>query len=101
MLEKQQAILVVQVQPNASKNDILGFKQEALRVRIAAPPFKGRANRELIKFVSGILEVSQNCLTIQKGTTGKRKVITIRGLTQDQVTKRIADWTSGSQMASD
>ena len=85
MTEREQASIVVQVQPNASQNELLGFKDGVLRVRIAAPPIKGKANQALIKFLSDILEVSKSNLTIKAGMTSKRKVIGISCLTQDQV----------------
>ncbi len=88
VVEKEQAKIIVVVQPNASQNELLGFKDGVLHVRIAAPPIKGKANRELISFLSDVLGVSRNKLTIEKGMTGKRKVIDISGLTQSQVIER-------------
>jgi uncharacterized protein (TIGR00251 family) len=85
MSQEVQTKIVVRVQPNASQNQAQGFKDGVLYVRIAAPPVKGKANQELIKFLSDILGVSKSNLTIEKGMTGKRKVICISGLTQDQV----------------
>ena len=88
MVEEVQARIVVRVQPNAAQNQVLGFKDGVLYVRIAAPPIKGKANRELIRFLSDVLGVSRNKLTIEKGITGKRKVIGISGLTLNQVVER-------------
>ena len=85
MVEIGQARIVARVQPNARQNQVLGFKDGVLCVKIAAPPIKGKANQELIKFLSDILGVNKSNLTIEKGLTGKRKVIGISGLTQDQV----------------
>ena len=85
MVEEVQTRIVVRVQPNAGHNQVLGFKDGVFYVRIAAPPIKGKANQELIKFLSDILEVSKSNLTIEKGAAGRRKVIGISGLTQDQV----------------
>ena len=87
MAEEVQTRIAVRVQPNAGQNQVLGFKDGVLYVRIAAPPVKGKANHELIGFLSDILGVSKSSLTIEKGMTGKRKVIVISGLTQDQVTR--------------
>jgi len=36
----------VRVQPGASKNEIVGVQEDALRVRISAPPVEGKANRK-------------------------------------------------------
>jgi uncharacterized protein (TIGR00251 family) len=88
MVEEAQTRIEVRVQPGASGNQVSGFKDGVLYVRIAAPPVKGKANQELIKFLSDIWEVSKGSLTIEKGLTGKRKFIAISGLSQDQVIKR-------------
>ena len=89
MVEKEQARIVVWVQPDSSRNGILGFEDGVLRLKIAAPPVKGKANQELVKFLSDILGVSKSSLTIEKGMTGKRKVIGISGLTQARVRERL------------
>lgn len=36
----------VRVQPGVSKNEIVGVQQDALKIRINAPPVKGKANRK-------------------------------------------------------
>ena len=77
--------IVVRVQPNASRSEVLRITEGVLHVKIAAPPIKGRANQELIKFLSGVLGVVRSQLTIEKGMTSRRKVIGINGLTQNQV----------------
>ena len=87
MVETEQAKIVVRVQPNASKNKVVGFNNGVLRVRIAAHPIKGKANQELIKFISNVLGVSESNLIIEKGLTSKNKMVAIRGLGQDQVTR--------------
>ncbi len=88
MAGEVQTRIVVRVQPNAGQNQLLGFKEGVLYVRIAAPPLKGKANQELIKFLSHIWGVSKSNLTIEKGMAGKRKVIAISGLTQDEIMRR-------------
>ncbi|MFC2056995.1 DUF167 domain-containing protein [Chloroflexota bacterium] len=92
MVGKAQTRIAVRVQPNAGQNQVLGFKDGVLHVRIAAPPIKGKANQELIKFLSDILEVSKSNLIIEKGAAGRRKVIGISGLTQDQVMRSSLLW---------
>lgn len=85
MVEKEQTRLAVQVQPNSSRNEVTRFKDGVLHVKIAAPPVKGKANKELIEFLSDFLGVSKGNLFIEKGLTSKRKLVCITGLTQRQV----------------
>lgn len=79
----------IQVQPNASRNEVRCFKDGVLHVRIAAPPVKGKANQELIKFLSEIFNVSKSELTIVKGMSSKKKIIAVDGLTQTRLQERI------------
>ncbi|MFC1966438.1 DUF167 domain-containing protein [Chloroflexota bacterium] len=84
-MNEGQAKIVVQVWPNASQNKVTRFKNGVWYLRIAAPPVKGEANQELIRFFSNILGVGKGSLTIEKGMTSKKKIIVINGLTQSQV----------------
>jgi len=88
-VKEEHATITVQVQPNASQNKITRFEQGVWYLRIAAPPIKGRANQELLKFLSDILGVIKSSLTIEKGMTTKRKLIAIQGLSQNQVTRQL------------
>ena len=87
MAEKEQSKIAAHIQPNASQNEVVGFKDGVLQVRIAAPPVKGKANQALIKFLSNVLGVSKSNLTIEKGITGKKKTVAIRGLGQEQIVR--------------
>jgi len=79
------ARITVWVRPNASQSEVSGLKDGVLHVRIAAPPVKGKANQELIRFLGDILGISKSSLNIEKGMNGKRKVIRIDNLTENQV----------------
>jgi uncharacterized protein (TIGR00251 family) len=85
MVQKEQVRITVHVQPNASQNNVVSFQDGVLQLRIAAPPIKGKANQELIKFVSSLLGVSKSNLSIVRGMTGKKKTVAIRGLGVDRV----------------
>ena len=82
--------LAVKVTPNAGRNEISGFKDGVLQVRIAAPPEKGKANKERTDFISRTLGVSKSSLSIFKGQTGRHKVIAIEGVSREELIKRLA-----------
>ncbi len=84
------AIVPVRVHPGAHRNEVLGFRNGVLEVKIAAPPEKGKANKELIDFLGKLLEVSQSRLTILRGQTSRSKLIAIDGLSQEEVVKRLS-----------
>ena len=88
-MNEESLTFVVQVQPNATQNRVARFEDGILHLRIAAPATKGKANQELLKFLSNILGVSRAHLTIEKGIISKKKTIAITGLTQNQVTRQL------------
>jgi len=79
----------LRVYPNASRNELVGFTDEVLRVKVSAPPSKGKANRELITFLSQLLGVGKDSVNIVKGHTTRNKVVAIDGLSQEEVMKRL------------
>ena len=89
MVESELARFIVRVRPNARQNQLVGFKEGVLHIRIAAPPIEGKANEALVKFLSEQFGVSKSRLSIEKGLTGKIKTITIRGLSQSQAMNQL------------
>ena len=67
----------------------MGLKDDVWQVRVAAPPVEGKANQELIRFLSDVLGVSKSSLTIERGLTGRNKVVAVAGLAQDEVMGRL------------
>jgi uncharacterized protein (TIGR00251 family) len=84
-MSDKKTTLTLHVQPNARQNEVLGFEDGILRLKIAAPPVEGKANKELIAFLSKRLGVSKSSISIDRGQTSKSKVISIEGLTRDQI----------------
>ncbi len=82
--------LRLKVTSNASRSEISGFADGVLQVRIAAPPVKGKANKELTAFLSQALGVSKSSLSIVKGQASRNKVIAIEGLSQEEIIKRLS-----------
>jgi uncharacterized protein len=85
-----QTKITVQVQPRASRNEVAGFIDGVLKVKIAAPPVEGKANKKLVEFLSECLGVSKSRLNIVKGEKGRNKVIAIEGLGWEEVVKRLS-----------
>jgi hypothetical protein len=71
----------VRVVPRASRSEIVGEHDGALRVRLAAPPVEGAANDELVRLLARSLAVSRSAIEIRSGQTAKLKVIRVTGVT--------------------
>jgi uncharacterized protein (TIGR00251 family) len=81
--------LAVKVTPNAGRNEISGLKDGVLQVKLAAPPDKGRANKELVDFLSESLGVRKSAIAIIRGHTGRHKIIEIEGTGREEALKRL------------
>jgi len=67
--------LLVKVIPNAKKNEIKDFIRGILYVKISAPPVKGKANKELLKFLKRKFEVKD--IKIVSGEKSRLKTLDI------------------------
>ncbi|MDI6795342.1 MAG: DUF167 domain-containing protein [Desulfatibacillaceae bacterium] len=70
-------IFKVRVVPRASKTGAAGLFDDALKLRLAAPPVEGAANRECINFLSKALGVPKASIFIVHGQTGRTKTLRI------------------------
>jgi len=75
------ASLAVRVIPRARKTEIAGTREDALLVRLAAPPVEGAANDALIELIADRLHVPRHAVRVISGEHGRRKVVRIAGVT--------------------
>jgi uncharacterized protein len=80
----------VKVQPNAGRNEVVGLKGSIWKIKVAAPPEKGKANKELIEFLSDTLGVRKTSIMILKGETSHNKILGIEGIDQNEVEAALA-----------
>jgi uncharacterized protein len=81
-------ILTVKVIPRARKNEIAGYENGVLKVRLHAVPEKGKANEELIDFLAEEFDLPKSSITLVKGKTSRLKHLKIEGLDETQFLKR-------------
>jgi len=68
----------LKITPNSSKNEIIEeLSDDTLKIRLKAPPVEGKANEELIKFLSTVWKIPKTRIKIIKGLTSKNKTIKI------------------------
>jgi hypothetical protein len=65
--------LFVKAAPAASKSEIVGVVENALKIRIAAPAVDGKANEELIKFLAKRFKIAKSDIRIVSGESAKIK----------------------------
>jgi hypothetical protein len=77
--------ITVKVVPGSSRDRIVGVLGDALKIQVAAPPEKGRANQAVIKLLAEALNASSKDVEVIAGETSPRKVIRVRGASVEQV----------------
>ncbi len=75
----------VRVQPRASKDEIAGVMDGALKIRLQAPAVENRANDALVEFLAHLLKTPKSAVRILGGERSRTKRIEIRGVTKQQV----------------
>lgn len=86
IIENGESILLkIRVVPRASRSEIVGEHDGALRLRIASPPVGGAANAEVIKLIAKTLGVAKSTIDIVSGQTSKTKQLRITGVAAAEV----------------
>ena len=79
----------VRVQPKSSRNQVDGFQDGALRVRVTAAPTEGQANAAVIALLAKTLGVSKSRLGIIRGYSSRDKIVSVDTLTEQEVRRKI------------
>ena len=82
-------IVNVRVIPRSSRSGIAGIRDDAVLIRLNAPPVDGAANAELIRVLAEILEVARRDIEILSGERSRGKRVRIRGMAASDVHRRL------------
>lgn len=82
---KKSCHLKVILSPRAKASAIVGMQGDDLKIKIAAPPVDGAANLALVKFLAKTLNLSQNNISLIAGQTGRRKIVKIEEMTEEEM----------------
>ena len=90
--EKSGALLLqLKVQPNASRSGWAGPHGQRLKIRLQSPPQNGKANRELLRFLSKSLGIVKSNLELIRGQSSRDKTVRIEGLPADKLLSLLPD----------
>jgi uncharacterized protein len=81
--------LRLRIVPNAKRSEVVGPHGDALKLKIAAPALEGRANEELVDFLSVKLGVPRRSIVLVGGEKSRDKVIEVEGMEEDAVRERL------------
>jgi uncharacterized protein len=76
---------LVRVQPRASKDEIAGLVEGALKIRLQAPAVEDRANVALCEFLAALLKTPKSAVRILSGERSRIKRVEVRDVTEQQV----------------
>ncbi len=83
--------IAIQAHPGARRNEVMRHIDGVWHIKIAAPAIEGKANLELVEYLSKILGVPKSRISLLKGATGKHKLIDIDGMTADEIFNAIEE----------
>jgi len=70
----------VKVVPGSSRDQIVGWLGDALKIRVTAPPEKGKANEAVIDLLAEALGISSDDIEVVSGHSSPSKIIAINGM---------------------
>jgi uncharacterized protein (TIGR00251 family) len=81
--------LRLRVSPGAGRTEIVGRHGEAWKVRVTAPPERGRANQAVVRLLAERLGVPTSGLEVISGLSGRDKVVELQGLDAAEAERRL------------
>jgi len=85
--------LRLRVKPGAKRDAIVGLHGGALKVAVAAPPEKGKANRAVVRLLVRALELPSGAVTLVAGESSQDKVVVV-ALAPSEVRRRLTPRTA-------
>ena len=87
---KKGAAIAVRITPRASKNEIVEVQTDGtVKIHVTTPAEDGKANDELVVFLSDILRVPKTRIDIVAGASGRDKLIAVVDMDAQEVHDRI------------
>jgi len=84
-------LIKVHVNPNAKKTAVIGMHGDAVKIQIAEPPVKGRANKGLLKFIAKKLNISKESVSIKSGSSSRKKTVAVQGVRMEDAMKKLLE----------
>ena len=94
-IEKEDGVAIgVYVQPRSSRISLEELREGELKIALTAPPTEGKANKQLITFLSKLLNVKKANIQITKGEKSRKKTVKIKGVTCKELIDRLSSHLS-------
>jgi uncharacterized protein (TIGR00251 family) len=88
------ATVQLRVSPGASRPEIVGRHGEGWKVRVEAPPERGRANDAVVRLLAAVLDLPKDDVAIVSGHGRRDKIVRLSGIGPDEAARRLASAAS-------
>ena len=86
-------ILTIYVKPNSKQRAIsLSPADSFLTLSLKSPPDKGKANKELVKYLANIFSISSSSVLLASGQTSRDKQVLIKNVTVEYVQTKLNEF---------
>ena len=82
--------IVIRLIPNSSKDAIIGYTEEYLKIKLTAQAIENKANKQLIIFLSKQFHIPKTNFSFLSGEKSKLKRIHIEGLLLEDICGKIS-----------
>jgi uncharacterized protein (TIGR00251 family) len=78
-------LLWIKAVPGSSREEIAGVLGDRLKIRVAAPPENGKANRAICDLLADIIRIKPRRISIESGQTSSEKIIRIAAASLSEI----------------
>ena len=82
-------VLLVKLQPRASRNEIGEPLGDELRIKVTAPPVDAAANEALLRLLAKHFDCPRSNVALVRGQTSRHKAVKILGLSAEQLLSKL------------
>jgi hypothetical protein len=88
-MEPRPTRLRLRVSPGAGRAAVVGRHGDAWKVRVTAPPERGRANADVVGLIADSVGVLRPDVRLISGASSRDKVVEVSGLTLAETERRL------------
>jgi uncharacterized protein len=82
-------VFTAKIVPGSSRTTVAGVLDDMVKIRVAAPPEKGKANQCLVAYLAGQLGVKKNQIDILAGQTNPVKQVRVAGISAAMLLEKL------------
>jgi uncharacterized protein len=89
---KEGTLLNLWVSPGAGRSSVAGpYGEDAIKLRVAAPPVEGKANAEAERYLARLLGVAASDVSVIRGASSRNKAVLVRGVGTEEVCELLSE----------